>query len=94
VGTSLRMRVFMRDDFTCQYCGRRAPDVELHADHRLPVALGGDNSYANLATACRDCNLGKATMPIATPDQAIRDRVSVLEAWVRDHDTHRKDNAA
>jgi 5-methylcytosine-specific restriction endonuclease McrA len=50
----------MRDDFTCQYCGRSAPEVELHVDHRTPVSRGGSDVVENLTTACVECNVGKS----------------------------------
>lgn len=56
---SLRFDVLARDEYTCRYCGRKAPDVVLHVDHIVPVARGGTNEPANLVTACRDCNEGK-----------------------------------
>lgn len=55
----IRFEVFKRDDFTCQYCGRKAPDVTLHVDHINPVHNGGQNDIVNLITSCSDCNLGK-----------------------------------
>lgn len=60
-GPALRFQVFRRDSFTCQYCGRAAPEVELHADHRHPFSKGGLTVEENLVTACRDCNLGKGS---------------------------------
>ena len=39
-----RFEVFKRDNFTCQYCGRMAPDVILEIDHISPVNCGEDNS--------------------------------------------------
>lgn len=54
-----RFEVFKRDHFTCQYCGRMAPDVILEVDHIKPVAEGGTNEIINLITSCRDCNRGK-----------------------------------
>lgn len=54
-----RFEVFKRDKFTCQYCGRMAPDVILEVDHIKPVAEGGTNKMINLITSCRDCNRGK-----------------------------------
>jgi 5-methylcytosine-specific restriction endonuclease McrA len=83
VGKSLRFRVFMRDGFACRYCGRRAPNIELTIDHRLPVDAGGDNSFENLVSACRDCNAGKSTNLL--PDQTVISRLEALEAWVRQH---------
>jgi hypothetical protein len=57
---SIRFEVFKRDSFTCQYCGRSAPDVILEVDHINPVANGGTNDIVNLVTACFDCNRGKS----------------------------------
>lgn len=46
--------------FTCQYCGRKAPEVALEIDHIVPRAKGGTNDKKNLTVACRDCNQGKS----------------------------------
>jgi hypothetical protein len=59
-GPWLRFAVFRRDSYTCQYCGRRAPEVVLHADHVLAWARGGRTELPNLRTACRVCNAGKS----------------------------------
>ena len=64
VGATLRFRVLQRDGFTCQYCGRKAPDVALQVDHVIPVASGGTAAMDNLRTACADCNTGKGGMPL------------------------------
>jgi hypothetical protein len=63
----LRFQILERDCFTCQYCGRRAPDVALEVDHRIPVAGGGNNDPSNLVTACWDCNSGKRARNIPSP---------------------------
>jgi CRISPR/Cas system Type II protein with McrA/HNH and RuvC-like nuclease domain len=55
----IRFEVFKRDNFTCQYCGRKAPDVVLEVDHVNPVAKGGTNNIMNLITSCVECNKGK-----------------------------------
>lgn len=60
VSNSLRFEVFQRDEHTCQYCGRKAPEVELQADHLVPVARGGTDDFENLVTSCRECNSGKS----------------------------------
>lgn len=60
IGQRVRFEVFKRDRFTCQYCGRKAPDVILHADHVTPRAAGGGDDILNLVTSCRECNLGKS----------------------------------
>jgi hypothetical protein len=64
----VRFEVFKRDRFTCQYCGRKAPDVILHADHVTPRAAGGEDDILNLVTSCRECNLGKSDRMLS--DQA------------------------
>ena len=60
VSKKLRFEVFKRDNFTCQYCGNKAPDVILEVDHITPVSKGGKNNILNLITSCRDCNRGKS----------------------------------
>ncbi len=37
----VRFEVLARDKFTCQYCGRKAPDVVLEIDHFYPRSKGG-----------------------------------------------------
>lgn len=54
-----RFEVLKRDNFTCRYCGARAPDVVLEIDHVKPVAGGGCGCLSNLVTACHACNRGK-----------------------------------
>lgn len=60
-----RFEVFKRDSFTCQYCGRKSPDVILEADHIEPIADGGSDDILNLTTACMDCNGGKGANPLS-----------------------------
>lgn len=60
ISTGTRWRILQRDNFTCQYCGRSAPDVKLEIDHIKPVAKGGTNDPLNLVTACYECNHGKS----------------------------------
>ena len=55
----IRTAIFLRDDFTCQYCGERG--VRLECDHIFPVVLGGASTPENLATACFSCNRSKGS---------------------------------
>lgn len=64
VSKKVRFEVFKRDSFTCQYCGKKAPDVVLHVDHIQPVSGGGKNDILNLVTACEGCNSGKGSTPL------------------------------
>jgi 5-methylcytosine-specific restriction endonuclease McrA len=62
-----RRNVMLRDGHQCQYCSRRPPLRELNIDHILPRSRGGTDSWENLVTACRICNLRKGWR---TPDEA------------------------
>lgn len=55
-----RYAIFLRDRFTCMYCGNSAPDVLLEIDHVVPRSRGGGDEPGNLAAACHDCNTGKS----------------------------------
>ncbi len=51
-----RFNVFLRDRFSCQYCGSRD---DLTFDHLNPRSLGGQTTWENVVTACSPCNLEK-----------------------------------
>lgn len=56
----LRFQLLLLYCFTCQYCGRRAPEVRLAIDHKIPKSKGGSFSKENLTVACWECNSGKS----------------------------------
>jgi hypothetical protein len=68
ISKRVRFDVFKRDNFTCQYCGQKAPDVILQIEHISPRSLGGTDQRSNLLTACADCNAGKSDIPIDVMD--------------------------
>lgn len=74
-----RFEVFKRDGFTCQYCGRMAPDVVLEVDHITPVASGGDNDLMNLVTSCQDCNRGKGKRNLSSKDEIKAQQAQLKE---------------
>ncbi|MFV0645542.1 MAG: HNH endonuclease [Sphingomonadaceae bacterium] len=59
-----RFNVFLRDRFTCQYCGSQK---DLTFDHVTPRRLGGKTTWENISTACSPCNMKKGGR---TPKQA------------------------
>ena len=67
----LRMQILERDNFTCQYCGRKPPDVVLHIDHVHPRSRGGKNEMSNLVTSCRECNIGKSDVLLKNLPMAV-----------------------
>lgn len=62
-----RLKVFERDEWKCQVCGRKTPKrlmgtFEPNApelDHRVPMAMGGGHTWDNVQCACRSCNGAK-----------------------------------
>lgn len=62
-----RKNLMLRDEHQCQYCARHLPTRELNIDHVLPRSRGGSDSWENLVTACRPCNLRKGRR---TPEEA------------------------
>lgn len=77
----VRFEVLRRDEFTCRYCGAKAPDVALEVDHVVPVALGGDDTPGNLVTACHDCNAGKASTSL--DGDSVEEFSAKQEQWQR-----------
>lgn len=54
-----RRNVYLRDDYTCQYCGKKFKAEDLTFDHLIPRTLGGHTTWDNIVTACRECNSKK-----------------------------------
>jgi 5-methylcytosine-specific restriction endonuclease McrA len=54
-----RFNVFLRDNFSCQYCLDRLPTHDLTFDHVIPRCRGGRTTWDNVVTACGSCNLLK-----------------------------------
>ena len=81
ISTRTRFEIFKRDSFACQYCGRTPPAVTLHVDHIVPVAMDGGDEETNLITSCRDCNAGKAAVPLG--DKAIAPKTDLAERQER-----------
>ena len=53
-----RATLFLRDEFTCQYCGYKGKDLTF--DHVVPKSRGGKTRWDNVVAACQSCNLRKA----------------------------------
>jgi len=83
-----RFDVFKRDEFVCQYCGRKPPAVVLEVDHVHPVSEGGTNVDHNLITSCQDCNSGKGAgtlevipLDLAKRAELIAERLAQTKAY-------------
>jgi 5-methylcytosine-specific restriction endonuclease McrA len=55
-----RRNVFLRDEQTCQYCGKKFDTKFLTCDHIIPRSRGGTTEWTNIVTSCIYCNLKKS----------------------------------
>lgn len=53
----MRKEVFVRDKYTCAYCG--VVDQNPECDHVIPFSRGGRTTPENLVTSCKPCNRSK-----------------------------------
>ena len=57
-----RFNLFLRDEFSCQYCGKTG---EMTFDHVIPRSKGGKTTWENVVAACGSCNLKKGSLTLA-----------------------------
>lgn len=62
-----RKKLFIRDGYTCLYCGDKLTVSKLTMDHIVPRSQGGRKTWGNSATACGPCNSKKDNR---TPEEA------------------------
>jgi 5-methylcytosine-specific restriction endonuclease McrA len=81
----------------CYYCGTSIElgSKSLHADHHLPIAMGGRNDLDNMVLACAKCNLQKNSMEGARFDAIVRkfrstEFSAILRAMRKDLREYRK----
>ena len=60
-----KREIFLRDQYTCQYCGKKTQALTL--DHVVPRRQYGPHTWENVVAACSGCNLLKAGR---TPEEA------------------------
>ncbi|MCY4336486.1 MAG: HNH endonuclease [Litoreibacter sp.] len=64
-----RFNLFLRDEFSCQYCGAKG---DLTFDHVVPRAHGGVTSWENVVAACSRCNLSKGSKTLKNSGLKLR----------------------
>lgn len=67
-----RKNLFIRDNYSCQYCGLKFEPNKLTYDHVIPKSIWinpnrSPTNWTNIVTACVKCNLKKGNR---TPQQA------------------------
>jgi 5-methylcytosine-specific restriction endonuclease McrA len=48
-----RKNIFLRDNYICQYCGKKG---NLTIDHIIPRSKGGEDVWGNVVVCCIRCN--------------------------------------
>lgn len=64
-----RFNLFLRDEFSCQYCTATG---DLTFDHVVPRATGGVTSWQNVVAACSKCNLSKGSKSLKQANMSLR----------------------
>ena len=67
-----RKNLFIRDNYSCQYCGHEKEVNQLTYDHVIPKSvwknkIGSPTCWTNIVTACVECNRRKGNR---TPKEA------------------------
>ena len=67
-----RKNIYIRDNYTCQYCNTKFDTKDLTYDHVIPKSMWKDTNrsptnWTNITTACTKCNRKKGNR---TPKQA------------------------
>jgi 5-methylcytosine-specific restriction endonuclease McrA len=91
-----RDNVFIRDNYTCQYSGRRCRPADLTLDHVIPRERGGRTTWENIVTCSRAINaikgnrlpheaglrlIRKPQRPLWRPFAAAAARSQVDHSW-------------
>jgi len=66
-----RFNVFLRDNFTCQYCRSSFTANNLTFDHVTPKYLNGKTTWTNVVSACTLCNLKKGRKLLHQTDMVL-----------------------
>lgn len=60
--------VFARDNYTCQYCGAPAENI----DHVIPRSKGGEHCWENVVASCKACNSKKEDRLLSETNFVLR----------------------
>ncbi len=64
-----RFNLFLRDEFTCQYCGAKG---DMTFDHVIPRCRGGRTTWENVVASCGPCNLRKGSKTLKQAGMRLR----------------------
>lgn len=92
--TLTQRNLFIRDKYTCQYCGRTKKELKdrefLTRDHIHPTCRGGKDIWTNVITACIRCNNKKGEYTMEEARKFVNmtllkkpNKPTVFEIWAR-----------
>src|SRR5215472_6210219 len=67
-----RRNIAIRDNSSCQYCGRVLETPECTIDHVVPRARGGHSEWSNLTLPCVVCNKRKSISHTAGASRQVQ----------------------
>jgi len=62
-----KSNLYLRDMYSCMYCGDTVNHTTATMDHVLPVSHGGRTNWTNIVTACAPCNHSKGNNKLIRP---------------------------
>ena len=75
-----RKNIFIRDNYTCQYCGEFFDTDELTYDHVVPKSKWNQNSspttWTNIVTCCEPCNKKKGNKTLSQCGMVLKSQPS------------------
>ncbi len=66
-----RFNVFLRDEWSCQYCSKPSKTHDLTFDHVTPRSKGGRTHWENIVAACQPCNTRKGNQLLRDVDMHL-----------------------
>jgi 5-methylcytosine-specific restriction endonuclease McrA len=73
-GAKTKAQGFARSGGNCEICGVKLQAAKFRYDHKLPCALGGDNSLDNLVVQCLACDTPKTADDVRRIRKADRQK--------------------
>lgn len=75
-----RANIYKRDNYSCQYCGKRPGTEELTIDHVVPKSRQGRTTWENCVLACVTCNRLKASKTLKEAGLELK-RKPIKPTW-------------
>lgn len=66
-----RKNLYIRDNYTCGYCGKKFSLHNLNIDHIIPRSKGGKHVWENVICSCIKCNTKKGDMLLSECDMRL-----------------------